>query len=138
MKPIDFAKATGVAVALLAVNLLIAVAVVVFYRFVVEPGHPSEFYDAAALRISPWCSHIAGTALFFGAGLMFTKWRPVRNGFLFAATFTVSYAIIDAAMVGFSGMFDVEFALSMFAKLAAALAGAFVMRSRTQSTGDEQ
>ena len=126
MQPIDFAKAAAVAIAVLALNVLIAVLVVLVYRFLVEPGHPSEFYDAAALRIAPWCSHIAGTALFFGAGYLFTKRRPQRNGFLFAATFTMLYAIIDSATVGFATVFAVEFAMSMLAKLLAALAGAFL------------
>ena len=126
MKPIDFVKAVGVAAAVLVVNVLIAILVVVVYRFGVEPGHPSEFYDTAAMRIAPWCSHIVGTALFFGAGYAFTKRRPDRNGLLFALAFTVLYAIIDAATVGFVGIVSVEFGLSMLAKLVAGQAGAFV------------
>jgi hypothetical protein len=135
MKPIDYAKAAGIAVALLVLNLLIATLVILFYAFVIAPGHPSEFYNEAALRIAPWCSHIAGTALFFVAGYLFAKRRPERNGLLFAAVFTVLYAIIDAATVGFKGIMGVEFALSMLAKLLAALAGAFLAtRARAIST----
>jgi hypothetical protein len=134
MKPIDFAKAAGVAVAILVVNVFIAILVVLGYRFFIDPGHPSEYYLAAALKTAPWCSHIAGTALFFGAGFLFAKRRPERNGFLFAATFTLLYAIIDAATVGFRGIFNVEFALSMLAKLVAALAGAF-LAIQTRKTG---
>lgn len=126
MKPIDLAKAVGIAVAILVVNVLIAILVVLVYSLFIEPGHPREFYDAAALRIAPWCSHIAGTALFFGAGYLFAKRRPQRNGLLFAAAFTAFYALIDAATVGFAGVFEVEFSLSMLAKLLAALAGAFL------------
>ena len=124
MKPIDFAKAAAVATALLALNVLIAVLVVFGYSILIEPGHPRAFYDSAALRIAPWSSHIAGTALFFGAGYLFARRRPQRNGSLFAAAFTVLYAIIDGATVGFAGVFAVDFALSMLAKLLAALAGA--------------
>jgi hypothetical protein len=125
MKLIDFAKAAGIAVALLVLNVLIAILIVLGYRFFIEPGHPDAFYEEAALRIAPWCSHIFGTALFLGAGYLFTKRNPQRNGFLFALTFTVFYAIIDAASVGFAGLLSVEFALSMLAKLLAALGGAF-------------
>ncbi|QDU07040.1 hypothetical protein [Gimesia aquarii] len=128
MKPIDFAKTIGVAVALLAINVLVAILVMLVYVFFINPGHPNEFYEAAALRISPWCSHIAGTALFLGAGYLFTKRLPGRNGFLFAVTFTVWYAIIDAATVGFLGAMEIEFLLSMTAKLVAALLGVFFAR----------
>jgi len=97
MMPIDFAKAVGVAVAILVLNILIAILVVIFYRFAVEPGHSSEFYDAAALRIALWCSHIAGTAIFFGAGYLCTRRKPQRNGCAFAAACTAAYAIIGCS-----------------------------------------
>jgi len=126
MKPIDFAKATGVAIALLAINVLIAILVVLGYSVFVEPGHPREFYDVAAQRIVPWCSYIAGTAFFFVAGFLFSRRRPNRNGFLFAVAFTVLYAIIDSATVGFEGFLAIGFAVSTLAKLVAALAGAFL------------
>ena len=77
MKPIDFAKAAGIAIAILALNILISILAVLAYSIFIEPGHPREFYDEAALRIAPWCSHIFGTALFFGAGYLSqaTWWR---------------------------------------------------------------
>lgn len=133
MKPIDFAKAAGVAIAVLILNVFFAILVVLVYRFAIEPGRPSEFYDAAALRIAPWCSHIAGTFLFFGAGYLFTRRRPERNGFLFALAFTVLYAVIDAATVGFWGAVSAEFGLSMLAKLAAGQAGV-LLATRTTHT----
>ncbi|MDA1231783.1 MAG: hypothetical protein O2856_13495 [Planctomycetota bacterium] len=131
LKPIDYAKAVGVAVAVLIVNVLISIVVVLIYAFAIEPGHPSEFYDAAAIRIAPWCSHIAGTALFIGAGYYFARRRPERNGLLFALVFTILYAFIDSAVVGFAGVFSVEFGLSMLAKLTAGQAGARAAAARS-------
>jgi hypothetical protein len=125
MKPIDFAKAAGVALLLLVLNVLFSIPVILVYRFFIETGHPSEFYDQAAMRIAPWCSYIIGTALFFIASFFLAKRRPERNGFLFAATFTGLYAFIDAATIGFVGINWIEF-VSVLAKLLAALAGAFL------------
>lgn len=134
MKPIDFAKAAGVACLLLVLNVLFSIPVILVYRFFIEPGHPSEFYDQAAMRIAPWCSYITGTALFFIASFFLAKRRPKRNGFLFAATFTGLYAFIDAATVGFAVNIGAEF-VSLSAKLLAALTGAFLAtRSRTNAS----
>src|SRR5262245_20506953 len=133
MKPIDFAKAAGVAIALLVLNFVIAILVVVAYRVFIEPGHPKEYYDEAAKRIVPWSVHIAGTALFFGAGYLLTRRRPERNGLAFAAAFALIYAVIDAATVGFSGVFSAEFILSMLVNLLAALAGAYLGKSTSRN-----
>jgi hypothetical protein len=61
--------------------------------------------------------------------------RPQRNGYVFAAAFSVLYAIIDAATVGFVGIFSAEFALSMLGNLLAALAGTFVAARKKSETG---
>ena len=126
MKPIDFAKAAGVALLILIISVVIAILAVLFYSFFIHPGESKEFYDAAALRIAPWCSHIAGTALFLIAGYFFARRNPQRNPYLFAVTVTVLYIIIDGAAVAFKGIFNLQFALSILAKLLAALAGAYL------------
>ena len=126
MKPLDYFKCVGVGFALLVVNILIAILVVTIYVLVIDPGHPREYYDEAALRIAPWCSHIAGTALFFITTWFLSVRRPDRSPYQFAIAVTLFYAIIDAATVNFAGIWEFEFATSILAKLAAALAGAFV------------
>jgi hypothetical protein len=130
MKPIDFAKAAAVAIAVLILNFIIVILAVFGYSILIEPGHPTAFYESAALRIAPWCVHTAGTALFFGAGFLLARRRPERNGLLFAGAFSVLYAIIDAASVGFVSVFTGEFAVSMLANLLAALAGAWFATRR--------
>jgi hypothetical protein len=126
MKPIDFLVAGAVAIGLLITNVLIVVLAVSVYAVLIAPGHPTEFYNAAAQRIAPWCVHTVGTALFLGAGWLFARRRPGRNGYLFAASFSLLYAIFDGASVGFVGVLNIEFASSMLANFLAAPAGAWV------------
>ena len=128
MQPLDYAKAAGCAVGLLVLNVVIAVFAVGIYSIFVKPGQTQEFYEAAALRIAPWSSHTAGTAIFLAAGYIFAKRKPQRNGLWFAACFTFLYAVIDGATVGFVGVLNAEFGLSMIVKLIAALLGAFAAR----------
>lgn len=131
MQPIDFAKALGVAVLVLILNLACAFVAVWLYSLFIAPGHPRAFYEAAALWISPWSAHVAGTILFLLAGYLTARRRPRRNPYLFALAFAAIYALIDAASVGFKGVMNLEMALSMLGNLAAALAGAFVAARRS-------
>ena len=57
----------------------------------------------------------------------------------FAAAWTISYAVIDAASVGFTCVADTEFVLSMLAKLLAALTGAYLAgRATVRQTVDTE
>lgn len=136
MRPIDFAKAAGTATIILALNVIVSILAVFAYS-VIEPGHPQAFYDAAAFRIAPWCSYIAGTALCFGAGYLGVRWQPRRNGLHFAAAFTLFYAIIDAAMVGFVSILDLHFVASMFVKLFAAVGGSYLAQHQSRSKEEQ-
>ena len=126
MRPIDFLKALGVAIGLLAVKVLIAILAVAIYAYFIDPGHPHEYYEAAATKIVRWPVHILGTAFFLLAGYLFAKRRPQRNGLLFAAAFTALHMIVDGATVAFKGIWNIEFALAMLSNLIAALAGALL------------
>lgn len=126
MKLLDFFKAAGVALVLLILNVIVAIGAVLVYAYAVEPGHPSEYYDQAALWIAPWSCYIVGTALFLIAGYVFARRNPARNGFAFALVVVAFYTLIDAASVGFAGIGNVAFFLAMLLKLVAALTGAFL------------
>jgi hypothetical protein len=128
MQLLDLAKAAGVAIALLAINVLVVVLAVVVYAQLIEPGHPSDFYNKAAEGIAPWCTRTVGVGAFFLVSYLLARRRPDRNGMLFATVFSCWYAIIDAATVGFVGVFNMEFSLSMVANLLAAVGGAYVAR----------
>jgi hypothetical protein len=126
MKPLDFAKAAGVALLVLAIDLLIAVGVVFVWGMSFEPGHPQSYYQTAGVPIARSSTRIAGTALIFGAAWLFARRRPQRNGLLFAAALVFFYALLDGASAGFVGFFSLSMALTLLLKLAAALSGAFL------------
>jgi hypothetical protein len=128
MKPMDFLKAAGLALLLLATDILIAVAVVYVWGYTFEPGHAQSYYQTAGVPIARWSTRIAGTALMFGAAWLFAKKRPQRNPFLFAATLVFFYTLYDGATVTFADFFTLSIGLTMLLKLLGALAGAFVAR----------
>lgn len=126
MKPIDFAKAAGIAAIVLAIDVLIAIGVVFVWGTTFEPGHPRSFYATAGVPIARWSTRIAGTALIFGAGWLFARRQPERNAVIFAATMVAFYALFDGASVAFQGFFTRGVAITMLLKLVAGVAGAFV------------
>ena len=54
MKPIDYAKALGIAAALLIVDVLIAIGVVYLYSILVDPGHPRTYYETSGIVVARW------------------------------------------------------------------------------------
>jgi len=97
MKPIDFVKALGLAVLVLAANLLLTVAAVFVYSQLFARGQSPEFYNALALKIAGWSGPIGGLLLMFGIAWLFGRRRPERNAYAFAATAFVLYALVDTA-----------------------------------------
>ncbi|WP_293904269.1 hypothetical protein [Phenylobacterium sp.] len=127
MKPIDIAKALGVGLAVLVLNLLATTAIITAYAVLVAPGHPPAFYQAAAPRIGAWSGPAGGVLLLFAASWWLGRRRRERNALLFAAAVGVAYGLVDlgsgAAMAGAAAMANVTFAVSMLLALLAALAG---------------
>jgi hypothetical protein len=139
LKGLDYAKAAGVAVALLVLSFIVAILSVVFYAYVIDPGHPDEYYTEAAPRIVPWGVNTLGTLFFLLAGYLFARRQPERNALAFAALFVAFYALIDAATVGFVGAASASFALSIVLKLVAALVGALLgMRGNAQHAPERE
>jgi hypothetical protein len=134
MKPIDYAKAAGLGAALVVLNLLILVAIVFLYSLVIAPGHPNEFYSAAAPRLGAWSGPIGGVVLLFGAAYLMGRRRPERSALAFAATTWVAYAAVDvaigAAAAGLAAMLTLPLAASLGAALVGALAGGFLAAKR--------
>ena len=129
MKPLDFTRAAGLAVAIMIINVLLSVVVIAVYSYAIAPGHDAAFYEAAAPRIAPWSSVTLGAPLFFGAAYWSARRRPDRNALAFAGAIFLVYAAIDVTVVlaagGPEGQIGVVL-LSLGTKLAAALGGASI------------
>lgn len=138
MKPIDFLKAAGVGLAVMALTVAASFPMVFAYATFVEPGHPQAFYNQAALWIAPWSSHILGPILFFAFNFWLARGRPERNALAFAVASIVLYALIDFSMMlpfaPMSAFLNPTVALSMTGKLVAALAGAALGARRSGKT----
>jgi hypothetical protein len=126
MTATDFARAAGMALLVLVIDVAIAIAVVYAWSIFIEPGHPATFYQTAGIPIARWSTRLAGTALLLGAAWLGAKRRPARNAYLYAVALVLFYAIIDAATVGFQGLFEASFGLTILIKLIGAIAGAFM------------
>lgn len=130
MEALDIPKALGVAVAVLVITLAASFPMVAFYAFVIEPGHPQEFYNEAAQWIAPWSSHILGPVMFFAFNFWLAKRSTRRNALLFAAATVVLYTVVDLSTLPMIGLpiaaaFTVPFGLSLVGKAAGAFLGAY-------------
>jgi len=129
MTAIDFAKAFGVAVGILVVNVAISFAVVAAYSVWVEPGHDQAYYEAAAQWIAPWSSVAFGWLLFFIACYVLSR-GPKRNALAFALAVFAAYAAIDigilSAACAMSSAFVPFVALSLTSKLAGEIGGVWM------------
>ena len=139
MKPVDFVKAIGVAFLVLAADLAVSFLVVTVYAQLIEPGQTQAFYNAAALKIAPWSSHIAGPLIFLGAGYLFGRRGGARSPLLFAAAFCAAYAVITVSMLVSMGGVEAAWRdglpLTMGIKFAGALIGALLARRRALGIG---
>ena len=130
MEALDIPKALGVAVAVLVITLAASFPMVAFYAFVIEPGHPQEFYNEAAQWIAPWSSHILGPVMFFAFNFWLAKRSTRRNAVLFAAATVVLYTVVDLSTLPMIGLpiaaaLTVPFGLSLVGKAAGAFFGAY-------------
>jgi hypothetical protein len=128
VKPIDFAKAAGIAAAVLILDILVAIGVVIAWSILVAPGHDRAFYATAGIPIALWSTRIMGTALIFAACCWSVRRNPQRNALLFAVIVVIFYAVLDGASIAFKDFITVGFGITIALKLAAGMAGALVAR----------
>ena len=126
MRPVDFAKAAGVGAGVLILDVLLAFIVVYAWGTLIEPGHTTDYYMAAAIPIARLCSRIIGTALMCAAAAISGYRNAARNAYGFALAMVCFYAFFDAASAAFQQAFTLGFAASILLKLLAALLGAWL------------
>jgi hypothetical protein len=125
MRTIDWLKAVGIALLLTVLDLGIATLVISIYAWMIDPGHPTDYYRTLAPSIATPSTAIAGPLLMFGANWWFSRSRPDRNPWMYAVAIFAAYVLIDWATVDFRGMLN-PVALGITAlKLLGALLGAW-------------
>ena len=132
----EYARALGVAVFVLAFTLAASFPMVAVYAYLIEPGHPPEFYSEAANWIAPWSSYILGPIAFFACNYWLVKTGRVRFPLRFAASTIGFYVLIDLVMLALllgiplSSYLAPGFMLSLVAKILAACWGAKIGLTR--------
>ncbi len=135
MKPVDFVKALGVAILVMVLDLVCAFAWVFVWAQLYPPAQPLSPTDPIVIELSTQSTRVCGPLLFALFVWLFSRKRPDRNAWAFAAAVFGFYLIVDWGMVAFQGILE-PVALSIAAlKLAGALVGAWLARRRVSNRG---
>jgi hypothetical protein len=129
MTLVRLASLVGVALLVMVVNVAMSFLYMVVYGYLINPGHPNEYYQEHVKVAAPYCSIVAGIPLFFLAGWWVAGWWEGQAGVKAALMVWLAYAIIDVSIVLAAGMtpkIAVLVAVSLLTKLAAVYLGALV------------
>lgn len=136
MTLVRVASLCGVGLLVLVVNVVMSILYMVVYGYLINPGHPKEYYDEHIKVAAPYCSIIAGIPLMFLAGFWVAGWAGAQGplGVKAALVVWLAYAVIDLGIVLAAGAKEcitakmwVLVAVSILTKLVAAYAGAMVV-----------
>ena len=122
-----FARLVGVALLVLAANILCTVLYMVVYGHLINPGHPDRFYQDHVKIAAPWCSIVAGMPLMFLAGWWVAGWKGSRPVVRTALVLWAAYAVIDFSILAAAGITATVagfFVVSFLTKLGAVGLGA--------------
>jgi hypothetical protein len=113
------AALAGLALGVMAVNVALSILYMVFYSYVIDPGHDKAYYEAHVKIAAPYCSIVAGIPLMFLVGWWVGTWPAI--------VVWLVYALVDVAVFAASGpalRMGALVALSLLTKLASAYLGA--------------
>ena len=131
MKLSRVAQLIGVALLVMAANILFTVLYMVVYGHLINPGHEEQFYQDHVQIAAPYCSIIAGIPLMFLAGWWVAGWKASSPVVRTALVVWVVYAVVDFTILvasGAIGKLAAIFVVSFLTKLAAVYFGAVVRR----------
>jgi hypothetical protein len=132
VRPIDFAKAFGLGVLILALNIALLFALGFFHDTVLEPGRTPAYYKTVYPKIGAFSAPIAAIVLLFLATWRLGLRRPERNARVFGGVVYASYFAIDVALGLASGplsqLLVPPFLISLGGGLLAVYAGASLAR----------
>lgn len=114
------------AIGVMVVNVLIHVLYMVFYSFVIDPGHDQAYYEEHAMASAPYSSVLAGILLMFLAGRWIGTKFPPQNRIKAALAVWLVYFVIDIAIVTAAGAlltWPLIIAISLVTKFAGAYLG---------------
>ena len=124
----------GTAILVMVANILVSVLYMVFYSYLIDPGHEKQYYDAHIQIAAPYSSIVAGIPLMFLAGYWISGWWGGKFAVESALVVWLAYALIDFAALmaaGFTSRIALLFAVSFVTKLAAIYVGAVIVGRRS-------
>lgn len=94
----------GAAIFILIVNVSLSVVYMVFYSYLINPGHDEQFYQEHIKIAAPYCSIFFGIPLFyFVCRWLGSKWE--KNFAVKAAIFVwIVYFLIDVTVLAVAGV----------------------------------
>ncbi len=125
----------GIALSVMAVNVIVSILYMVLYGHVIDPGHEQAYYQEHIKLAAPYCSIIAGIPLMFLAGRWAGGRWDARLGVSSALIVWSAYAMVDLTFMVASGLTfrtAVLVAVSLLTKLAAVYIGALAAGRQPQ------
>lgn len=134
MRPLDFLKAFGWGVLVLALNLALVFALGFLHDTLIEPGRTPAYYQTVYPKIGAWSAPIGAMIMLFLVAWRFGARRPGRNPHLFAGAVYVSYFGVDTAlglaMGPLSSLLVPPFLIALVGGAVARLAGAYLSQRK--------
>jgi hypothetical protein len=129
MTLVRLASLIGIGLLVLVLNVGASILYMVVYGYLINPGHPEEYYREHIKVAAPYCSIVAGIPLMFLAGLWVAGWWEGQLAVKAALVVWLAYALIDLGVslaAGMTGKIVILVAASILTKLGAACLGALV------------